>query len=179
MQIDRPTWGYGGQNDNAHCGPPANPPGFSHVLRPASTKGTLQTPPRTRMVFIYKTPLDNDLKKFPSGLMGSSSSAAFLAFVNFTLADLGDKFKGIRIWGPRSIFIAVILLTRARQRTTYRSMMLSFMADTAGFLRLNQRPSLAGLSQARKKIEHRSLSYYLTYTPGVFRKFTQPSASPA
>ena len=84
--------------------------------------------------------------------MGSSSSAAFLAFVNFTLADLGDKFKRTRIWGPRSIFIAVILLTRARQRTTYRSMMHSFMADTAGFLRLNQRPSLAGLSQARKQL---------------------------
>ena len=80
------------------------------------------------------------------------SSADFLRFVNATLADLSARFNGGRIWGPRSIFVAVILLTRARRRTTYRSLMTSFVADTAAALGLSTRPSLAGLSQARQRL---------------------------
>ena len=84
--------------------------------------------------------------------MGLPSAAYFLSFVNTTLSDLDKRFGGSRIWGPRSIFVAVIVLTRARQRTTYRSMMLSFVADTAAVLGLAKRPSLSGLSQARKHL---------------------------
>lgn len=80
------------------------------------------------------------------------SSADFLHFVHSTLAGFGEKFLRSRIWGPRSVFIAVFLLTRARRRTTYRSLMLSFAADTAAVLGFTKRLSLSGLSQARQHL---------------------------
>lgn len=80
------------------------------------------------------------------------SSADFLRFVNATLSALSDRLEGRRIWNPRSIFVAIILLTRARRRTTYRSLMSSIVADTAAALGLRTRPSLAGLSQARQRL---------------------------
>ena len=80
------------------------------------------------------------------------SSADFLRFVNSTLADLTNRIQGGRIWNSRSIFVAVILLTRARRRTTYRSLMTSIVTDTAAALNLSTRPSLAGLSQARQRL---------------------------
>ncbi len=80
------------------------------------------------------------------------SSADFLSFVNATLSDLDERFVGGRLWGPRSIFVAVILLTQDRQRTTYRSMMITFISDTATALGWKKRPSLSGLSQARKHL---------------------------
>jgi len=82
--------------------------------------------------------------------MGHPSSSAFLSFITSTLADLDEKFPRSRLWGPRSVFLAVILLTRPRRRTTYRSLMQSFVADTAAALGFVKRPALSGLSQARK-----------------------------
>jgi hypothetical protein len=81
------------------------------------------------------------------------SSADFLRFVNATLSNLASHSGRGGIWGARAIFVAVILLTRARRRTTYRSLMSSIVADTAAALGLSARPSVAGLSQARQRLD--------------------------
>lgn len=77
---------------------------------------------------------------------------AFLHFVHATIAHLGEKFARRRCWCPRSVFVAVLLLTRARQRTTYRSLMNTLLADTAAFFTWAKRPSLSSFSEARGKL---------------------------
>ena len=84
--------------------------------------------------------------------MGTLRSHEFIRFVAGTIAHLGTKFSRQRIWCPRSIFIAVLLLTRARRRTTYRSLMNTFLSDTAALLDWKRRPSLSSLSDARAKL---------------------------
>jgi hypothetical protein len=85
--------------------------------------------------------------------MVHSNAQAFTTFVHATLTDLGDRFTRTRMWSPRAVFIAVLLLTRARRRTSYREMMNTFLADTAAFLKWDHRPSLSSLSAARKKVD--------------------------
>ena len=84
--------------------------------------------------------------------MGTLRSHEFIRFVAGTIAHLGTKFARQRIWCPRSLFIAVLLLTRARRRTTYRSLLNTFVADTAALLGWKRRPSLSSLSDARGKL---------------------------
>ena len=84
--------------------------------------------------------------------MGTLRSHEFIRFVAGTIAHLGTKFSRQRIWCPRSVFIAVLLLTRARRRTTYRSLMNTFLSDTAALLDWKRRPSLSSLSDARAKL---------------------------
>src|SRR5258706_11883986 len=76
----------------------------------------------------------------------------FIRFAFNTLSTLGTKFARSRVWCPRSVFVAVLLLTRARRRTTYRTLMNTFIADTAALLQWACRPSLSSLSQARGKL---------------------------
>jgi len=76
----------------------------------------------------------------------------FIRFVHSTLQDFNDRFIRSRMWCPRSVFIAVLLLTRARRRTTYRELMNSILSDAAGFLNWDHHPSIASLSQARGKL---------------------------
>jgi len=77
----------------------------------------------------------------------------FIRFVNSTIGSLGERFVRARMWSPRSVFIAVLLLTRARRRTTYREMMNTILTDAAGFLDWARRPSLSSLSAARGKLD--------------------------
>jgi hypothetical protein len=77
----------------------------------------------------------------------------FIRFVHSTIGSLGERFARARMWSPRSVFIAVLLLTRARRRTTYREMMNTILADAAGFLDWARRPSLSSLSVARGKLD--------------------------
>jgi len=84
--------------------------------------------------------------------MGTFHPHEFLRFVLGTLSHLGTKFDRQRCWCPRSVFAAVLLLTRARRRTTYRSMMQTFVDDTAALLGWTKRPSVASLSAARAKL---------------------------
>lgn len=84
--------------------------------------------------------------------MGSPQSHDFIHFVFATISELGDKFVRSRVWCPRSVFVAVLLLTRARQRTSYRQMMNTFLTDTAALLGWEHRPTLSSLSEARGKL---------------------------
>ena len=84
--------------------------------------------------------------------MTSPRAHDFARFVHATITDLGDRFARKRVWSPRSVFIAVLLLTRARRRTSYREMMNTFLRDTVAFLAWDHRPSLSSLSAARSKL---------------------------
>jgi hypothetical protein len=76
----------------------------------------------------------------------------FISFVHTTITGLDERFSRARMWSPRSVFLAVLLLTRARRRTSYREMMSTFLTDTAAFLDWSHRPSLSSLSEARSKL---------------------------
>ena len=85
--------------------------------------------------------------------MESPRSHEFIRFVHSTLDRLGERFIRSRIWSPRTVFIAVLLLTRARRRTSYREMMNTILSDAAGFLDWTHRPTLSSLSVARGKLD--------------------------
>lgn len=75
-----------------------------------------------------------------------------IRFVHTTVTGLDERFARARMWSPRSVFLAVLLLTRARRRTSYREMLSTFLTDTAAFLSWDHRPSLSSLSEARGKL---------------------------
>lgn len=109
--------------------------------------------------------------------MGHLLSSQFIRFVHATISDLGDKFVRSRVWSPRSVFIAVLLLTRARQRSSYRELLRSFIHDTSSLLGWTRVPTLSSLSEARAKMTGgacrvilRALADRLaTMTPNRFR----------
>lgn len=76
-----------------------------------------------------------------------------IRFVHATITGLDERFARARMWSPRSVFLAVLLLTRARRRTSYRDMLSTFLTDTAAFLSWDHRPSLSSLSEARGKLD--------------------------
>lgn len=76
-----------------------------------------------------------------------------IRFVHTTVTGLDARFARARMWSPRSVFLAVLLLTRARRRTSYREMLSTFLTDTAAFLSWDHRPSLSSLSEARGKLD--------------------------
>ena len=81
-----------------------------------------------------------------------SSRCSFLRFVTTTINDLDSKFTRRRVWSPRSVFAAVLLLTRARQRGSYRHLMSTLIDDTAGLFEWERRPTLSSFTEARAKL---------------------------
>lgn len=77
----------------------------------------------------------------------------FLRFAEAVFATLSTRFERERVWGPRSVFIAVLLLTRGRRRCTYRELMNDIMQGTAGLLSWVKMPSLSSFSVARRKLD--------------------------
>lgn len=65
--------------------------------------------------------------------------------------DLGSKFTRQRIWCPRSVFIALMLLTRNRGQC-YRRLLKTFAHDTGAFLGWTETPSLSSFAQARRSL---------------------------
>lgn len=84
--------------------------------------------------------------------MAPSRSFNLIALFIASSAHLTDKFKRQRFWGPRSVFIAILLLTRAGRRSGYRSLLKTFAEDTAALLKWQRAPSLASLSRARRSL---------------------------
>lgn len=80
----------------------------------------------------------------------------FIRFVHATLQEFDNRFIRSRIWCERTVFIAVLLLTRARRKTTYRELMNTMLSDAASFLDWDRNPSIASLSQARDKLSAES-----------------------
>ncbi len=77
----------------------------------------------------------------------------FLRFAEAVFATLSTRFERERVWGPRSVFIAVLLLTRGRRRCTYRELMNDIVQGTAGLLSWVKTPSLSSFSVARRKLD--------------------------
>lgn len=77
----------------------------------------------------------------------------FLRFAEAVFATLSTRFERERVWGPRSVFIAVLLLTRGRRRCTYRELMNDIMQGTVGLLSWVKTPSLSSFSVARRKLD--------------------------
>ena len=84
--------------------------------------------------------------------MALSRPHDLIALFAATSAHLADKFKRQRVWGPRSVFIAILLLTQAGRRSGYRRLLKTFAEDTAGLLKWRRAPSLASLSRARRSL---------------------------
>lgn len=84
--------------------------------------------------------------------MGHSKTHKLLALFTSTCADLQLKFTRQRVWGPKSVFVALLLLTQARRRRDYRALLSTFVADTAHVLGWSRAPSLASLSKARRSL---------------------------
>ena len=65
-----------------------------------------------KLKLVHKLRLDNAYKRVLSGLMAHSQTSQCLQFFHRLLVDLDDQFMRMRRWGPRSIWVAVLLLTR-------------------------------------------------------------------
>ncbi len=66
--------------------------------------------------------------------------------------DLDDRFTRRRRWGPRSVFVALLLLTSAGARSSYRKMLDTIVDETAAFLGWEDAPSLASFAKARRRL---------------------------
>src|SRR2546423_13898443 len=84
--------------------------------------------------------------------MGHPRSPDLIALFMSASAHLTDKFKRQRVWGPRSVFMALLLLTQAGTRRSYRTLLKTFVKDTAALLKWTRAPSLASLSKARRSL---------------------------
>ena len=75
-----------------------------------------------------------------------------LAFFHHIIGELDDRFARTRRWGPRSLWVALLVLTRPGGCRTYRLMLATLAQETAGLLGWRHAPSPASLSQARGKL---------------------------
>jgi hypothetical protein len=75
-----------------------------------------------------------------------------LTFFHRMVDDLDDHFVRIRRWGPRSIWVALLILTRPSGLRTYHCMLSTMLAQTSGILGWIKAPSAASFSKARGKL---------------------------
>jgi hypothetical protein len=80
-----------------------------------------------------------------------SSHELIRTFTSF-LSHLEDRFERKRVWGPRSIFVALLWLTRPGAQSSYRKMLETIVDDTSAFLGWDEAPSAASFSKARRHL---------------------------
>jgi len=84
--------------------------------------------------------------------MAHSQTSQCLQFFHRLLDDLDDQFVRMRRWGPRSVWVALLILTRPSGLRSYRFMLSAILEHTSGLLGWEKAPSAASFSQARGKL---------------------------
>jgi hypothetical protein len=84
--------------------------------------------------------------------MALSQTSQCLQFFHRLLDDLDDQFVRMRRWGPRSIWVALLILTRPSGLRSYRCMLSTILEHTSGLLGWEKAPSAASFSKARGKL---------------------------
>ena len=84
--------------------------------------------------------------------MAHSQTSQCLTFFHRLIDDLDDHFVRMRRWGPRSIWVALLILTRPSGLRTYKCMLGTMLADASGILGWIKASSAASFSKARGKL---------------------------
>lgn len=109
----------------------------------------------------------------------SPGSRDLLHHLTRALADVGTVFQRMRCWSPQGVIMAVMLLTRPDQRTTYASLLTGLAEDALALLRLPAKSAKSALSVARRKVPvetfrtvlHRLVAEVSAVIPGTLRHF--------
>jgi hypothetical protein len=83
--------------------------------------------------------------------MSPTPRAILRHFLHRTEA-LPEKFQRHRRWSPRSVMLALMVLTQPRKRMNYPMTLDTLMAKTGTWLKWDKAPTMSSLSMARAKV---------------------------
>src|SRR5258708_1329658 len=83
----------------------------------------------------------------------SQNTFRSLNFLNQLIGDLPDQFRRARCWGPGSLWMTLLMLTRPSGQQTYRFALSNLPRDALSLLGWVKAPCAASLSQARRKLK--------------------------
>ena len=82
----------------------------------------------------------------------SPASHDLLRHLTIALSGVATHFTRVRRWSPRSVIVAVMLLTRPDQRSSYATILTDLVQDTCSALGVMAAKSSSSLSVARRKV---------------------------
>jgi hypothetical protein len=84
--------------------------------------------------------------------MAHSHTHHCLHFFHKLVDGMDDHFKRTRCWGPRSVWIALMILTRPSGQRSYAFMLQGVLSGAGALLGWSKAPSASSFSQARGKM---------------------------